>query len=97
MSCNIGDWSPKDPADVVGYAFDWSGVLLVGEEIATADFAVEPNTLTLDSDFHDDTTATVIVSDGVEGANYTISCTITTTADVPQTFKRSQILRVLKL
>jgi hypothetical protein len=69
---------PKDPADVLDYVVNWANWLPGGDTIATATFTVETG-ITKNSESNDATTATVWLSGGDAGNQYTITCTVTTT------------------
>ena len=69
----------KDPAAVLDYRVDWSDWLQQGETITDSTVTAETG-VTVDSDAHDDTTATVWLSGGALQANYKVTNHITTSA-----------------
>ena len=80
----------KDPADVLDYEHDWTP-WLGGDTIATSAWT-PPDGITVDSDTHTDTTATVWISGGEAGKSYRITNHITTTGG--RTVERSLPIRV---
>jgi len=66
----------KDPSAVLDYTVDWSDWLDT-DTIATSEWTV-PSGITKDSDTNTDTTATVWLSGGTAGENYSVTNTITT-------------------
>lgn len=71
-------WNAKDPDEVLDYRLDWTD-RLAGDTISTSVWAAESG-ITIDSDVHDDTAATVWVSGGTHGTTYRMTNTITTAA-----------------
>lgn len=69
----------KDPAAVLDYQLDWSA-WLVADTIATSAWAVAGSGIVVDSDTNDTTTATVWLSGGTSGKEYTATNTIVTAA-----------------
>jgi hypothetical protein len=67
----------KDPDAVLDYGFDWSDWLESAETIATSTWTV-PAGITKDSDTKDNTTTTIWLSGGTEGASYKITNHIVT-------------------
>lgn len=67
----------KGPNDVLDYVFPWSTWLSTGETILTSTITV-PAGLTMDSESHTDTTATVWLSGGTLGQSYEVVNRITT-------------------
>lgn len=80
----------KDPQAVLDYSLDWSLWLSDLEAITVAAWSV-PAGLTKDSETLDSAIATVWVSGGTAGVDYTITCTVTT--DQGRTDQRSLLLR----
>jgi hypothetical protein len=72
-------WGDKNPADVVDYTFDWIQVLkaLDDDSIVSATW-VAPG-LSLGPQSILGTATSVFISGGVDGQNYTVTCTILTT------------------
>ena len=70
-------WESKRPDEVRDYRNDWSAFLGV-DTIATS--AITADGVTVDSDTYDDTSITVWLSGGTDGALATITNTITTAA-----------------
>lgn len=72
----------KDPDEVLDYVRDWS-VVLDGDEIATSVWLpveeAEADQITVDSDSHDETTATVWLSGGNLNVTHKVLNRITTT------------------
>lgn len=66
----------KDPDEVLDYQFNWA-TWLGTDTISTSTVTVEPG-ITKDSDSNTTTAATVWLSGGTAGANYTITNEITT-------------------
>lgn len=70
-------WSePKDPQEVIDYMVDWAAPL-DNDVIATSAWTL-PTGITGGLQTHSDTTATVWLSGGTEGENYTLVNQITT-------------------
>ena len=67
----------QDPDAVLDYTIDWTGWLRGGDAIVTSTCTVALG-LTKVSETHTDTTASVFVSGGTEGASYDITNHITT-------------------
>lgn len=71
----------KDPDAALDYGFDWSAWLQTGETITNSAWSVDDDSLTIDSDTHDDTSTTVWLSGGtVRSYPYTVTNRITTSA-----------------
>jgi hypothetical protein len=69
----------KDPDAVLDYTFDWSQWLTGTDAITSSTWIVEsPLEIVPASDSFTDTTATVFLSGGEEGSNYTLTNRITT-------------------
>lgn len=83
----------KDPQAVLDYTIDWGsrGWLQGGDTIASSAWVV-PSGITQDSATHAATTATVWLSGGTVGADYTITNRITTVGG--RTDDRSLIIQV---
>jgi hypothetical protein len=75
----------KDPSDVIDVIFDWS-VFLAGDTIATSTTTVAAG-LTKNSESNTTQTATIWLSGGTAGTNYTVVNTITTAGG--RTFQRT--------
>ncbi len=85
----VGPWIEKDPNAVVDYHVAWSD-WLAGDTIATATWtlatglvkdsqSINSGALTLDGVSHGaNTVATVWISGGTAGAEYSVACRITT-------------------
>ncbi len=87
------DYQLKDPANVEDFTRDWSAYLVPREDtIATSTWTATPDGITIDSDTHDDTTATVWLAGGTAGVTYDVVNTITT-AD-GRTKERTTFVRV---
>lgn len=71
----------KDPAAVLDYVVDWGrpGWLPTGDVIDTSDFTCADPGITIQSDDHDDTTATVWLAGGTAGVTYLVVNHIVTT------------------
>ena len=69
----------KDPAAVLDYRLDWSPWLAEGETI-TASTMTAATGISMDSQTHDATTATVWLSGGTLGQQYAVTNHITTSA-----------------
>lgn len=67
---------PKDPSDVLDYTISWLN-WLNGENISAATFTVEAG-LTKGAETNTTTTASVRLSGGTAGNQYTVTCQITT-------------------
>lgn len=74
-------WPPKDPNEVLDYAFDWSPRGLEGDTIVSFTSAVESGTVVVDdSQFEPDKFTTVTwLSGGTEGETCKILLRLTTT------------------
>ena len=68
----------KDPQARLDYAVDWS-LWLSGDTIASVAWTV-PAGLTMESQSHTATVATVWLAGGEVGATYTVVCEVTTAA-----------------
>ncbi len=71
--------NPKDPDSIAYYVSDWSDWLDSGETIVSSDWVVEAG-LTEDSASNDTTTATIWLSGGTAGTDYTVTNTVVTSA-----------------
>jgi hypothetical protein len=90
-------WPDKDPADVLDYALDWSDQLALtspSDTISSATWTV-PAGLTAGAQFVVGGLATIWLSGGVAGTDYTITCRIVTAG--ARTLERSVILYVKEL
>jgi len=67
----------KDSAEVLDYRRDWSAWLPIGDTINTSEWTVASG-ITKDSDSRDDDSATVWLSGGTDGEEYTVTNKITT-------------------
>ena len=67
----------KDPDATLDYTVDWSAWLATGDIIVSSDWVV-PSGLTEVTDAHTQTSATVWLSGGVEGAEYLVTNRVTT-------------------
>ena len=81
----------KDPTDVYDYAMNWATWLGV-DTIDSSTWAIAPAGLTEDSESETATVATVWVSAGTDGVEYTLSNSIVTVAG--RKAKRSMIIDV---
>lgn len=68
----------KDPAETIDYTIDWSAWLAGKNNDTIASVAWTVNGVTLVSQSHTTTSATIFVSGGVLGVTATVQCTITT-------------------
>lgn len=68
----------KDPDAVLDYAFDWATYWLQETETISSYVISVDSGLTKDSDSDSDGIVTVWLSGGTGGANYEVSCKITT-------------------
>jgi hypothetical protein len=66
----------KDPDEVLDYIRNWSAVL--GDDVIDESTWTPADGIAVDSDSHDDTTATVWLSGGALGATYAVLNRITT-------------------
>lgn len=90
-------WPDKDPAEVLDYGLDWSDQLALTDPIDTissATWAV-PAGLTAGAQFVIDGVATIWLSGGTAGADYTLTCRIVTSGG--RTLERSVKLLVKEL
>jgi uncharacterized phage protein (predicted DNA packaging) len=83
-------WPPKDAGEVLDYQIDWSNEL-GSDTISTSTWTV-PSGLTQDSDTKTDTTATIWLSGGTAGAEYTLLNTIVTSGG--RTFEQQASLAI---
>jgi hypothetical protein len=81
----------KDPDAVLDYGLDWEPWLAGVDTIASSQWFA-PVGLTIESDAHTDTTATVWLSEGVRGAQYLVTNRITTASG--RTEDRSFVLQI---
>lgn len=86
--------SPKDPNAVVDYRIDWSKWLTDGDTIATSEWTV-PAGVTMTTEYNDDTSATIWLSGGTAGENYSLTNRITTSGG--RTQDRTIIIQVKEL
>jgi hypothetical protein len=69
----------KDPGAVLDYSFDWTVDGWIGADTITGTPVwTVPAGITKDSQSNTTTVATVVISGGTAGANYDVSCKITT-------------------
>lgn len=68
-----------DPDAHLDYLYDWTDWLAEGDTIAASEWIV-PDDLTADDESFTDTTATVWISGGTAGSNYTVTNRVTTAA-----------------
>lgn len=90
-------WPDKDPADVLDYGLDWSDQLALvtpADTISSATWTV-PAGLTSGAQFLVGGVATIFLSGGTAGTDYTITCRIVTTGG--RTLERSVNLHVKEL
>jgi hypothetical protein len=90
-------WPDKDPADVLDYALDWSDQLSLtspADAISSATWTV-PAGLTAGVESVLGGVATIWLSAGVAGTDYTITCRIVTAG--ARTLERSVMLFVKEL
>ena len=70
---------PKDPDDVMSWGTDWVDSLASGEVITNSEWIVFPPTgLTIMEHSFDDTSAAVLLADGILGVTYTLTNRVTT-------------------
>lgn len=74
---NVNVISPKDPLDVLPYAFDWTNFLASGETIQSATITV-PTGITLGAQQINGSIVQFYLSGGTAGTAYKISCFIQT-------------------
>lgn len=67
----------KDPSAVLDYRIDWSGWLAASETISTSTWTPESG-ITVDNETETTNTATVWLSGGTAGVEYTLTNRITT-------------------
>lgn len=87
-------WPDKDPADVLDYGLDWSDQLALvtpADTISSATWTV-PAGLTAGAQFVIGAVATIWLSGGTAGTDYTITCRIVTAGG--RTLERSVKLLV---
>lgn len=77
MSCGSHTFDDKDPQETDSFTFDWADRLTSGDTISGVAWTV-PSGITQASSSNTTTTATIILSGGTAGQNYSITCTITT-------------------
>lgn len=86
----------KAPAAVLEHTIDWDDTIedfLSSDTISTSDWAITPSgELTVDSDTNTDTTASVVLSGGVNGRTYDVHNTIVT--DAGRTYIRGLRVRL---
>ena len=80
----------KDPSAVLDYTIDWS-TWLGSDTISTSSWTVESG-ITKDSDNNTTTTATIWLSGGTAGTDYTVTNTIVTAGG--RTDQRSLLIAV---
>jgi hypothetical protein len=85
---NNNQWPDKDPGDTLDYDVDLSQAdLPAGETIATVDWSIDPpggtSPLTEEAKSHDDSamTATIWLSGGDVGTDYTLTMIVTLTTN----------------
>ena len=69
-------WPFKDPDEVLDYQIDWTA-RLAGDTISTSDWDVEAG-ITMNSESNTTTTATIWISGGTSGEDYTFTNHIVT-------------------
>lgn len=84
----------KSPEATLDYKFDWSRWLPTGDTIATSSMTADTG-LTVASDTHDTSTATVWLSGGTDGQNYDVVNEITTAGG--RTDERTMVIQVRTL
>lgn len=70
----------KDPSAVLDYAIDWSDWLQVGETIASSTWTITPSGLVQNTESETTQVATVWLSGGTDGTQYTVTNHITTSS-----------------
>ena len=96
MPASLG-WSTKDPSDIAPHGIDWSRELAAvtpAETIATVVWTV-PAGLTGGTQSVSGSVALIVLSAGVAGADYEVTCRITTSGG--RTLERSASLAVRDL
>lgn len=68
----------KDPSSIELHGLDWSGWLSAGDSIATADVFSDLAGLTISQIDHAAGVVSYRIAEGVNGANYIVTCRITT-------------------
>lgn len=91
MSKNVFP-QPKDPAEAVNIAFDWSNRLAPGELIVSHVWTV-PAALDI-TPFDDATASRINVTGGEPGESYPLTSEVTTDSTPPQILKRTRFLEV---
>jgi hypothetical protein len=89
----VVQWEDKDPTDVDDFTLSFVRELGT-ETIATTAWTATAG-ITLGATGNTDTTATVRISGGTAGTDYTATCTVTTSGG--RTLQRSSLLRVRQL
>jgi hypothetical protein len=96
-------WPDKDPGDTLDYDADFSQALPAGDNIDSVVWTIDPpggtSPLTKVTQTHDDPTltATIWLSGGDDGVDYTLTCTVTTDSSPPRVFERDIGLNVRNL
>ena len=84
----------KDPASVLRHAFDWRGKgwLEVDETITSQTVTATPAGMTIDQVTESDGVVGYRIAGGVDGAQYTVTCQITTSGG--RTDERSVLYKI---
>jgi len=85
----------KDPDAVLDYTVDWSGALVEGESLTSAEWLVSPQTengLALITQSADGQSRTAMVSGGRPGEVYRLTNRVTT--DHGRSYDRSFVIRI---
>lgn len=87
----MATWSPKDPADVADYWFDWTDFLPTPETITAATVTAAVG-ITATAQDHTDKTVRVRLTGGTTGTKYSVTCLISTSSG--ETFEITKMLSV---
>ena len=85
----------KDPDATLDYTFDWSDWLTSPETINSIVTDV-PTGMTEESSSNTTTTATIWLSGGIAGTEYTVGCEITTNSSPARVDERSITIKVVQ-
>jgi len=83
----------KDPNAVLDYGFDWSDWLQSGEIISSSSW-INPDSITINSNSHLDTSTVIWVSGGTAGKSYRLTNRIVTNNSPARTEDRTLLIEV---
>ena len=86
----------KSAPSILDYSFDWNDILADGEQITGASWSIDPaeaGGLQIDSQLGSGAVQGVVVSGGVVGQLYRLSCLVTT--DQGRSISRGHGVRIL--